>query len=139
MHYYINESISLSNCTSDFAIKLGIGFRTGWTLVLTSTKPIFQMEEDREVPGSKRRWKSIPRLRLRGVNSVTRFCLFSKVRSGLTAGNTPVYLNVYDLTPMNGYAYWAGFGIFHSGVEGTSYFCFKCCLGPFYNYLFGIF
>lgn len=92
------------------------------------------MEEDREVPGSKRRWKSIPRLRLRGVNSATRFCLFSKVRSaGLTAGNTPVYLNVYDLTPMNGYAYWAGFGIFHSGIEGTSYFCFKCCLEPLFN------
>ncbi|GFZ10297.1 PPPDE putative thiol peptidase family protein [Actinidia rufa] len=28
-----------------------------------------------------------------------------------------LYLNVYDLTPMNGYVYWAGFGIFHSGVE----------------------
>jgi hypothetical protein len=33
-------------------------------------------------------------------------------------GNTPVYLNVYDLAPMNGYTYWAGLGIFHSGVEG---------------------
>ncbi|XP_039015559.1 deSI-like protein At4g17486 [Hibiscus syriacus] len=30
---------------------------------------------------------------------------------------TPVYLNVYDLTPTNGYFYWAGLGIFHSGVE----------------------
>ncbi|CAA0831578.1 PPPDE putative thiol peptidase family protein [Striga hermonthica] len=30
---------------------------------------------------------------------------------------TPVYLNVYDLTPINGYVYWAGLGIFHSGVE----------------------
>ncbi|KAH9300816.1 hypothetical protein KI387_012399, partial [Taxus chinensis] len=29
----------------------------------------------------------------------------------------PIYLNVYDLTPMNGYVYWAGLGIFHSGVE----------------------
>ncbi|KAL7605819.1 hypothetical protein Lser_V15G18756 [Lactuca serriola] len=45
------------------------------------------------------------------------FCLFPKVKSRYGPGNSPVYLNVYDLTPMNGYAYWAGFGIFHSGVE----------------------
>ncbi|KAJ7539022.1 hypothetical protein O6H91_11G086200 [Diphasiastrum complanatum] len=29
----------------------------------------------------------------------------------------PVYLNVYDLTPMNGYIYWFGIGVFHSGIE----------------------
>ncbi|GKB67401.1 deSI-like protein [Tanacetum coccineum] len=45
------------------------------------------------------------------------FCLFQKAKSGYGPGNSPVYLNVYDLTPMNGYAYWAGLGIFHSGVE----------------------
>ncbi|KVI06573.1 protein of unknown function DUF862, eukaryotic [Cynara cardunculus var. scolymus] len=45
------------------------------------------------------------------------FRLFPKVKPGYGPGNAPVYLNVYDLTPMNGYAYWAGFGIFHSGVE----------------------
>ncbi|XP_024033072.1 deSI-like protein At4g17486 isoform X2 [Morus notabilis] len=28
-----------------------------------------------------------------------------------------VVLNVYDLTPINGYTYWFGFGIFHSGIE----------------------
>lgn len=28
-----------------------------------------------------------------------------------------LYLNVYDLTPMNSYLYWFGLGIFHSGVE----------------------
>lgn len=33
-------------------------------------------------------------------------------------GSVPVYLNVYDLTPMNGYAYWVGLGIYHSGVQG---------------------
>lgn len=33
-------------------------------------------------------------------------------------GSVPVYLNVYDLTPMNGYAYWLGLGIYHSGVQG---------------------
>ncbi|KAE8656573.1 Detected protein of confused Function [Hibiscus syriacus] len=33
------------------------------------------------------------------------------------SGYVPVYLNVYDLTPANGYFYWAGLGIYHSGVE----------------------
>ncbi|XP_057773769.1 deSI-like protein At4g17486 [Salvia miltiorrhiza] len=32
-------------------------------------------------------------------------------------GTIPVYLNVYDLTPINGYAYWLGLGIYHSGVQ----------------------
>lgn len=56
-------------------------------------------------------------MRLRG-KSCSRFCLFPKVKpSSYGPRNAPVYLNVYDLTPMNGYMYWAGFGIFHSGVE----------------------
>ncbi|XP_020573988.1 deSI-like protein At4g17486 isoform X2 [Phalaenopsis equestris] len=28
-----------------------------------------------------------------------------------------LYLNVYDLSPINNYLYWFGFGIFHSGIE----------------------
>jgi len=28
-----------------------------------------------------------------------------------------LYLNVYDLTPLNNYMYWFGVGIFHSGIE----------------------
>ncbi|XP_058114135.1 deSI-like protein At4g17486 isoform X2 [Magnolia sinica] len=32
-------------------------------------------------------------------------------------GSVPVYLNVYDLTTINGYAYWLGLGIYHSGVQ----------------------
>ncbi|KAM7275441.1 hypothetical protein ACFE04_017307 [Oxalis oulophora] len=32
-------------------------------------------------------------------------------------GCVPVYLNVYDLTTFNGYAYWFGLGIYHSGVQ----------------------
>ena len=69
--------------------------------------------------GLKKGWKSIVPLRLRG-KSATRFCIFPKVKSaGYGPGNSPVYLNVYDLTPMNGYVYWAGLGIFHSGVEGN--------------------
>lgn len=34
------------------------------------------------------------------------------------SGSVPVYLNVYDLTPFNGYAYWLGLGVYHSGVQG---------------------
>lgn len=40
--------------------------------------------------------------------------------SGGEGGLTPVYLNVYDLTPVNNYLYWFGLGIFHSGIEAHS-------------------
>lgn len=66
---------------------------------------------------SKKQWKSIVHMPFSG-KAATHFCLFPKAKStsnGLE--KTPVYLNVYDLTPMNGYLYWAGLGIFHSGVE----------------------
>ncbi|CAH8356170.1 unnamed protein product [Eruca vesicaria subsp. sativa] len=43
--------------------------------------------------------------------------LCRKNSSFVDRGNVPVYLNVYDLTPINGYAYWFGLGIYHSGVE----------------------
>ncbi|KAL5698850.1 hypothetical protein ACHQM5_029831 [Ranunculus cassubicifolius] len=33
------------------------------------------------------------------------------------SGSVPVYLNVYDLTSINGYAYWLGLGVYHSGVQ----------------------
>ncbi|XP_038977350.1 uncharacterized protein LOC103718949 isoform X5 [Phoenix dactylifera] len=67
--------------------------------------------------GSKKGWKTLMPLRLHR-KSATRFCMFPKVRSASqTPGNAPVYLNVYDLTPMNGYVYWAGLGIYHTGVE----------------------
>nr|AFK46659.1 unknown [Lotus japonicus] len=66
---------------------------------------------------SKKGWKSIVPLHLKG-KSATRFSLFRKVNSASYGpGKTPVYLNVYDLTPMNGYVHWAGLGIYHSGVE----------------------
>ncbi|CAL5037168.1 unnamed protein product [Urochloa decumbens] len=42
-------------------------------------------------------------------------------RGGASAGeaapSTPVYLNVYDVTPANGYARWLGLGVYHSGVQ----------------------
>ncbi|EEF30920.1 deSI-like protein At4g17486 isoform X2 [Ricinus communis] len=28
-----------------------------------------------------------------------------------------LYLNIYDLTPVNNYLYWFGLGVFHSGIE----------------------
>lgn len=59
------------------------------------------------------------------------FCrLMSRKRK---TGSVPVYLNVYDLTPMNGYAYWLGLGIYHSGVQGLCSFVF------FFNCLFSVF
>ncbi|KAG9148082.1 hypothetical protein Leryth_003654 [Lithospermum erythrorhizon] len=67
--------------------------------------------------GQKKEWKSKVTCRLKS-KSAPRFCLFSKVKSAeQDPSNAPVYLNVYDLTPLNGYVYWAGLGIFHSGVE----------------------
>ncbi|KAH0886174.1 hypothetical protein HID58_062270 [Brassica napus] len=41
----------------------------------------------------------------------------SSVRRKEKTALLPVYLNVYDLTPMNAYGYWLGLGVFHSGVE----------------------
>lgn len=75
----------------------------------------------------KKRWKSIVPLQMKN-KSASRFCLFPKSKSDFGPGKAPVYLNVYDLTPMNGYVYWAGFGIFHSGVEGKLMF-------PFFNFI----
>ncbi|KAL3835492.1 hypothetical protein ACJIZ3_010228 [Penstemon smallii] len=42
-------------------------------------------------------------------------CRKSIVKSG--RGSVPVHLNVYDLTSVNGYAYWLGLGVYHSGVQ----------------------
>ncbi|XP_054797893.1 deSI-like protein At4g17486 [Prosopis cineraria] len=66
---------------------------------------------------SKKGWMTLVPLHLKGKSAV-RFSLFPKVNSnGCSPGETPVYLNVYDLTPMNGYMYWTGLGVYHSGVE----------------------
>ncbi|KAK7809484.1 deSI-like protein At4g17486 isoform X1 [Quercus suber] len=43
--------------------------------------------------------------------------LCRKGSRNIDAGTVPVYLNVYDLTPINGYAYWFGLGVYHSGVQ----------------------
>lgn len=34
---------------------------------------------------------------------------------------TPVYINVYDLMPINRYAYWFGLGFYHSGVQDVGF------------------
>ncbi|KAB2612751.1 deSI-like protein [Pyrus ussuriensis x Pyrus communis] len=47
-------------------------------------------------------------------------CKKSVCRSAIEeedSGSVPVYLNVYDLSPFNGYAYWLGLGVYHSGVQ----------------------
>ncbi|XVE69927.1 hypothetical protein DITRI_Ditri10aG0030800 [Diplodiscus trichospermus] len=65
---------------------------------------------------SKKRWKSVVPRFLK--NKSASLCFFPKVKpASFEPGCTPVYLNVYDLTPLNGYFYWAGIGIFHSGLE----------------------
>ncbi|XP_051135024.1 deSI-like protein At4g17486 [Andrographis paniculata] len=71
----------------------------------------------------RKRWQSVVPLHMQGKLS-PRFCLFHKVRTAsFGPDETPVYLNVYDLTSINGLFFWAGVGIFHSGVEvyGTEY------------------
>lgn len=40
-----------------------------------------------------------------------------KDESDETKNRALLYLNVYDLTPINNYLYWFGLGIFHSGIE----------------------
>lgn len=40
-----------------------------------------------------------------------------KERGSSSCSKTHVYLNVYDLTPINNYLYWFGLGIFHSGIQ----------------------
>lgn len=34
-----------------------------------------------------------------------------------SSSRVQLYLNVYDLTPLNNYMYWFGVGIYHSGIE----------------------
>ncbi|XP_052191690.1 deSI-like protein At4g17486 [Diospyros lotus] len=68
-------------------------------------------------PLSKKRWCSIVPRPLQS-KSATHCCIFPKVKSiDSDHGGAPVYLNVYDLTPANGYFYWAGLGVFHTGIE----------------------
>ncbi|KAG5388197.1 hypothetical protein IGI04_029737 [Brassica rapa subsp. trilocularis] len=88
--------------------------RKGWSNSLLEFRSGFG---EKMKLASKKRWKSLAPLNLKS-KSVARFCFFSKLKSSNHGPDrAPVYLNVYDLTPINGYIYWAGLGIFHSGVE----------------------
>jgi deubiquitinase DESI2 len=42
----------------------------------------------------------------------------SSNRTTISSSSTAVYLNIYDISPLNHYLYWFGLGIFHSGIEG---------------------
>ncbi|GER27406.1 D-tagatose-1,6-bisphosphate aldolase subunit KbaZ, partial [Striga asiatica] len=48
-------------------------------------------------------------------SSFAMLCRKSSVKS--RHGSAQVNLNVYDLTSINGYAYWLGLGVYHSAVE----------------------
>ncbi|XP_042519093.1 deSI-like protein At4g17486 isoform X2 [Macadamia integrifolia] len=41
----------------------------------------------------------------------------TKEQSNGRGNRAQLYLNVYDLTPINNYLYWFGLGIYHSGIE----------------------
>ncbi|KAL7118826.1 hypothetical protein ACP275_02G025600 [Erythranthe tilingii] len=73
----------------------------------------------------KNGWRSIMPIHTQG-ELAARFCVFPKLNKSASCsspGKTRVYLNVYDLTTVNGYFYWAGVGVFHSGIEvhGSEY------------------
>ncbi|KAH9606247.1 hypothetical protein KSS87_007618 [Heliosperma pusillum] len=60
------------------------------------------------------------------LNNMLMFC---GSNSYTVCGSIPVHLNVYDIAPAHGYAYWIGLGAHHSGVEG-----FLCnCIIPKVN------
>uniref|UniRef100_A0A804HUP0 PPPDE domain-containing protein n=1 Tax=Musa acuminata subsp. malaccensis TaxID=214687 RepID=A0A804HUP0_MUSAM len=82
-----------------------------------STKENEEERSGRKMKLTSKEWKSLMSLCLRGKPSIP-FCIFPKVRSAShSPGSAPVYLNVYDLTLMNGYMYWVGLGVFHTGIE----------------------
>lgn len=62
-------------------------------------------------------------------------CKIVSVTGKKRDGSVPVYLNVYDLTPINGYAYWVGLGIYHSGVQGGLSLAFELTEGKPKNVL----
>lgn len=53
---------------------------------------------------------------MRLFSSSSSFSL-TKEQSSRGSNHALLYLNVYDLTPLNNYLYWFGLGIFHSGIE----------------------
>ncbi|KAJ7534047.1 hypothetical protein O6H91_13G076900 [Diphasiastrum complanatum] len=41
----------------------------------------------------------------------------TREESSAANSQVPLYLNVYDVTDLNGYCYWCGLGIFHTAIE----------------------
>lgn len=112
--------IHLSPSFTDCAAADHVSSSLLWVARVFSTFPPFPLECRSMKSSLKKGKKSFLPFRL--SRTTTHFCLFPKVRlASQTSGDAPVYLNVYDLTPINGYMYWAGLGIFHTGVEGTIY------------------
>lgn len=58
---------------------------------------------------------------------------------GAEAKKTPIYLNVYDISPINKYLYWFGLGIYHSGIQGNNFDHFSALLASFPFSLFYFF
>lgn len=59
----------------------------------------------------------IHRMRLFPIPSSSGGSPRSGEQSNLEKNSALLYLNIYDLTPVNNYLYWFGLGIFHSGIE----------------------
>jgi hypothetical protein len=59
------------------------------------------------------------KMRLFPLSSSSSSSMDNEQRDGVQKSRALLYLNVYDLTPVNNYLYWFGLGVFHSGVEGT--------------------
>ncbi|XP_062146722.1 deSI-like protein At4g17486 isoform X1 [Alnus glutinosa] len=56
-------------------------------------------------------------MRLFPLSSSSSSSMDNEQRDGVQKSRALLYLNVYDLTPVNNYLYWFGLGVFHSGVE----------------------
>ncbi|KAF9685431.1 hypothetical protein SADUNF_Sadunf03G0053900 [Salix dunnii] len=56
-------------------------------------------------------------MRLFPLSSSSSSSASDKEQSNGGSSRVMLYLNIYDLTPINNYLYWFGLGIFHSGIE----------------------
>ncbi|GKD18208.1 deSI-like protein isoform X2 [Tanacetum coccineum] len=52
-----------------------------------------------------------------GIESPSSSSSSNSSERNMDSDDTQVFLNVYDLTPVNHYSIWFGVGIFHSGIQ----------------------